>query len=480
MACSSSGKAGRWRLSGVRSFSLPALVPNTQSKFLISKTYYAIIMKYLSWALCLLVLFFGLSARAQQDPTNLKPLGVGDTLPPYILDNVMNHQGPIQLADYRGSWLVLDFWASWCGACIGMFPKTDSLERMFEGKIHFLSVTYEPEEVVQNTFAKRKLLEGLKPPMVVRDITFRKLFPHESLPHYVWIDPAGVVRAQTSLNEVNADNIRRLLEDGSVAGEFQQPRLQSLPFDHKDKLGTLHELLPKKNAIYQSTLTGYFEGLGGFYSYQQSKEGQPGRIILMNYPLRGLYQLAYSTAAVFFGGNRIAVEVEDTAPFDARGAGEVYESWLRQGNGYCYELQFPARLAGQEFSMMQAELDRLFPQYRTRVEEREWPVWALVRTNRKEKFKSQGSQAKADIRPFGIQLQNTSFHPLVRLLNIQYMQHLDGPVVDLTGYEGTVDLQLEAEMNDVESLRKALKPYGLDLQKRRAKVPVLVIRDAEG
>ncbi|WP_160164144.1 DUF3738 domain-containing protein [Nafulsella turpanensis] len=435
-------------------------------------------MKNLARALCLLLFFFCLSARGQSDPTALRPLGIGDTLPPYILENVMNHpEGRIQLGDYRGSWLVLDFWASWCGACIGMFPKTDSLERLFEGKIHFLPVTYEPEAVVQNTFAKRKLLQGLKPPMVVRDMTLRALFPHESLPHYVWIDPQGVVRAQTSLNEVNAANIRLLLEDGSVAGEFRQPRLQSLPFDREDKLGRLHELLPEKNAIYQSTLSGYVEGLGGFYTYRQSKEGQPGRIILMNYPLRGLYQLAYSSVAVFFGLNRIAVEVEETAPFDAGGAGEAYEDWLRQGNGYCYELQFPARLAGQEFSMMQEDLDRLFPQYRARVEVREWPVWALVRTNRKEKFKSGGGQAKADVRPFGLRLQNTTFHPLVRLLNIQYMQHLDGPVVDLTGYEGMVDLELETEMNDVEAVRRALQPYGLDLQKRKAKVPVLVIRD---
>jgi thiol-disulfide isomerase/thioredoxin len=436
-------------------------------------------MKNLSWAFGLLLLSFCLSARGQSDPVELKPLGVGDTLPPYIMENVMNHpEGPLQLGDYRGSWLVLDFWASWCGACIGMFPKTDSLEQLFEGKIHFLPVTYEPEAVVQNTFARRKLLQGLKPPMVVRDVTLRALFPHESLPHYVWIDPQGVVRAQTSLNEVNAANIRRLLEDASVAGEFRQPQLQSLAFGRYDKLGSLHALLPEEALGYQSTLTGFVEGLDAFYSYQQSREGQPGRIISTNTPILNLYQDAYSTVAVYFGFNRIVVEVEEKEPFNARGVGETYLDWLRQGNGYCYELQFPARLAGQEFTMMQEDLDRLFPQYRARVEEREWPVWALVRTNRKEKFKSRGGKATADIRPLGVRLQNTTFHPMVRLLNIQYMQHLDGPVVDLTGYEGMVDLELEAEMNDVESLRKALQPYGLDLQKRKATVPVLVVRDA--
>lgn len=33
----------------------------------------------------------------------------------------------IQLTDYRGKVLVLDFWGTWCGACIQAFPELESI-----------------------------------------------------------------------------------------------------------------------------------------------------------------------------------------------------------------------------------------------------------------------------------------------------------------------------------------------------------------
>ncbi len=40
---------------------------------------------------------------------------------------------PQTIADLKGKVVVLDFWATWCGPCIGSFPKVRELQKRYEG-----------------------------------------------------------------------------------------------------------------------------------------------------------------------------------------------------------------------------------------------------------------------------------------------------------------------------------------------------------
>jgi thiol-disulfide isomerase/thioredoxin len=47
---------------------------------------------------------------------------------------------PVELADFVGDVLVLDFWASWCTPCLGSLAGLDRLARQFEGRpVRFLA-----------------------------------------------------------------------------------------------------------------------------------------------------------------------------------------------------------------------------------------------------------------------------------------------------------------------------------------------------
>ena len=435
-------------------------------------------MKNYMYFLSLLLLCLSGQGLAQSRQGAVVPLEIGDPLPDLRLDNVLNHPtGTIQLSDYRGRWLILDFWATWCGPCIGMFPKADSLEQLFEGKLAFLPVTYEPAQLVRHTFEKRMLLKGLSPPIVTSEEKLHALFPHRVLPHYVWIDPRGVVRAFTGPKEINAQQIRKVLEEEQTATSLRVKEDDFLPFEREDPLLSLNKILPAPEQQYHSALTSYLKGLSPFFSYEPPGPGRGARILQVNSSIRGLFQTAYSQVNLFFGDNRIAWKGKEEASWREELEGQDYEDWLEAGNGFCYELRLPARLAGQEWTFMQQDLARFFPRYQAGVEVMEWPVLALVKTSRLEPIKSKGGKPKLVVTPTGAFLQNVPLISLLYRLNVTYQQGSPGPLVDRTGYEEPVDLLLEGDMTELSSLRKALQAYGLDLVEKKAATKVLVIRE---
>jgi thiol-disulfide isomerase/thioredoxin len=91
--------------------------------------------------------------------------------PDFSLPGVNNSQ--INLADYRGKVVLVDFWASWCTPCIRSFPWMDEMvEKYGEQDFEIIAINMDQEAILAKKFLTRypnKLTIAFDPQGVVAE-----------------------------------------------------------------------------------------------------------------------------------------------------------------------------------------------------------------------------------------------------------------------------------------------------------------------
>ncbi|MDP9078836.1 MAG: TlpA family protein disulfide reductase [Bacteroidota bacterium] len=409
------------------------------------------------------------------------PIKIGDKVPDVTITHVSGLQirgksvSSFHMAQLRGKLIILDFWATWCAPCRAMVPRMDSLQRTYNGRVQFLPVAYQPAGVVAPVLAEMQEIHPFQLPGVTGDTLLSRLFPHQSLPHYVWIDGTGTVRAITEEKQVTALNIEKMLAGSTVP--LQEKRDSVTAYNRNHPLLFDGNGGSSKAAVYHSLLTGYLAGLSpGMDLSPMDSTG--ARFTLRNLSFLWLCRLAYSDHNRWFTDARIRFLSKDSLGMNTHLTGMAFKQWLQDGNGWCYELIVPPALKDAGFDMIKEDLRRLFPQYTIGVEHVTTRCLALVRTSGVDKLKSAGGPTEVDIEPFNCRLQNSTLSQLMKRLEVQYLQNSPIPVVDHTGYTGRVDLLLHARLYNVEEMNRALARYDLEFKAMDTGTDLLVVRDA--
>jgi peroxiredoxin len=101
---------------------------------------------------------------------------------------------PVRLEDFRGKFVVLNFWATWCEPCIGEWPQIDRLAERFADRddVVVLAISIDKAREDIAPFLERMSLSGTSTKVLWDpEQTINKAYGSEKIPDTYFIDRDG-------------------------------------------------------------------------------------------------------------------------------------------------------------------------------------------------------------------------------------------------------------------------------------------------
>lgn len=119
-------------------------------------------------------------------------LKVGDKCPDLVFRDTVGYEGnDVKLSNFKGKYVLIDVWASWCAPCRAQYPHFKALAAKMENKaITFVSISVD-NQVWRWKGPILKQMGGIQ--WKVKDGTFEKVFGINTIPRYILLDKKGRV-----------------------------------------------------------------------------------------------------------------------------------------------------------------------------------------------------------------------------------------------------------------------------------------------
>ena len=117
-----------------------------------------------------------------------------------------------RIADFRGKYVLLDFWANYCGACIGAFPHIGKLQQQYADQLTVISISVDKIDTWKNSPHQK-------------EITWHSLndggghwggiagsYDIMAMPTYILISPDGTYHARLTSADINNGKLEEYLK----------------------------------------------------------------------------------------------------------------------------------------------------------------------------------------------------------------------------------------------------------------------------
>lgn len=149
-------------------------------------------------------LVFGPSEKQAQ---RLAPLGIGSPAPE--IAGIALDGSEVSLSSHRGSWVLIDFWATWCGPCLRELPHLKKLKASHP-ELVVLGISGDRQRLALENFLERSPLPWSQ--IYDEKAPIRRLYRVRSLPTSYLVAPDGTIAAKSLRGSAIEQRFKREVE----------------------------------------------------------------------------------------------------------------------------------------------------------------------------------------------------------------------------------------------------------------------------
>ena len=116
----------------------------------------------------------------------------------------------VRLSGYRGRWVIVNFWATWCTPCLREIPELNWFAKQYRDRATVIGINYETTKIrsVKNFVAK---MEINSPIVRIGEEPLIPFEPLKGLPTTFFVSPEGEYVAK-HVGSLTAEDIERFLK----------------------------------------------------------------------------------------------------------------------------------------------------------------------------------------------------------------------------------------------------------------------------
>jgi cytochrome c biogenesis protein CcmG/thiol:disulfide interchange protein DsbE len=159
-------------------------------------------------AALVVILFVGLG----KDPSAIRSPLIDKPAPSFALREVGTNN-TIDISQFRGKPLIINFWATWCGPCWEEHPVLVANARMLQPNVQFIGVVFQDKEDKILGFLQQR---GTAYPTLVDERGKTAIaYGVGGVPETYFLDANGVIRAKYAgpmSGDIIQENLRKVLQ----------------------------------------------------------------------------------------------------------------------------------------------------------------------------------------------------------------------------------------------------------------------------